>query len=532
MKSMNPNRRDFLRQLGAGMAGISALSLLSACNQNTKRPNILFIMSDDHAKQAISCYGSDLIQTPQIDRLAKEGLQFNNSFVTNSICAPSRAVLLTGKYSHKNGLRDNRDTFDGSQQTFPKLLQQAGYLTAIVGKWHLKSTPTGFDIFKILRGQGEYYNPLIIDQEGERNIEGYTTDIITDLAIETLENRNPDQPFCMLVHHKAPHRNWMPNLKHLDAYADEDLPLPETFWDDYDNRCPAAREADMQIKDMFLSHDMKLLPRDYGTETGSGGQGKVTGEDNIGHRQQLNAEQLKKWDAHYEKMRKEYRESDLKGKELTQWKYQRYIKDYLRCILSVDENIGRLLDYLDSSGLAENTLVIYTSDQGFYLGEHGWYDKRFMYEESLGMPLLMRHPKMIKAGTVSEDIVLNLDFAPTFLDLAGLEKPSDMQGQSLRPLLQGNIPSDWRTSMYYHYYEYPHGWHTVKRHYGIRTDRYKLIHYYEDIDCWELFDLQKDPHELDSVFDDPAYADIRKDLTAELARLREFYGDETGAPIE
>ena len=526
---MTYNRREFLRTAGMGAAAMVLPQFIGSCARRGKRPNILFIMSDDHAEQAISCYGSKLIETPNIDRIAKEGIRFNNSFVTNSICAPSRAVLLTGKYSHRNGLRDNRDEFDGSQLTFPKLLRENGYETYMIGKWHLKTDPTGFDSWKILIGQGQYYNPAIIENGQKTRYIGYTTDIITDIALDELERRDENKPFCMFVHHKAPHRNWMPHYKYFNRYEDEDLPLPETFYDDYSTRSAAAREADMRIDDMYLSTDMKLNKGFYEEETGSGGNktyAKNVPDTWESQRNHLTKFQREKWDEHYDKMNEDFKRRNLKGKELLEWKYQRYIKDYLRCILSVDENVGRLLDYLDEKGLAENTLVVYTSDQGFYLGEHGWYDKRFMYEESLGMPLLMRYPQGIRPGSVSDDIVLNLDFAPTFLDYAGVSVPSKMQGESMKRLLSGGESRDWRTSMYYHYYEYPHGWHDVKKHYGVRTDRYKLIHFYDDIDAWELYDLQQDPHEVNNVYDDPGYANVVQELKGELQRLREFYGDE------
>ena len=527
---MNRSRREFIKTIGIGATALSLPHLLSSCGTVKKRPNILYIMSDDHAEQAISCYGSKLIDTPNIDRIANEGIRFNNSFVTNSICAPSRAVLLTGKYSHKNGLRDNRDEFDGNQPTFPKLLQKNGYQTFMIGKWHLKTDPTGFDIWKILIDQGQYYNPDFIENGEKTKYVGYTTDIITDMVLEQLESRNSALPFCMLVHHKAPHRNWMPNFKYFNRYENEDLPLPVTFYDDYSTRSAAAREADMRIDNMYLSTDMKLNEGFYDKETGSGGSktyAKNAPDDWKAQRARLTDEQLKMWDEHYERVNQEFKTKQLKGKELLQWKYQRYIKDYLRCIMSIDESVGRLLDYLDQKGLADNTLVVYTSDQGFYLGEHGWYDKRFMYEESLSMPLLVRYPRGIKAGSVSDDIVLNLDFAATFLHYAGVKIPSDMQGKSMKSLMSSGTAHGWRKSMYYHYYEYPHGWHDVKKHYGVRTERYKLIHFYNDIDAWELYDLQNDPHELNNVFADPGYAEVKVILIQELARLRVEYGDES-----
>lgn len=471
------------------------------------RPNILFIMTDDHASHAMSCYGSKINQTPNLDRIANEGMRFTNSFCTNSICAPCRAVILTGKYSHLNGLIDNAVAFDGSQQTFPKLLQKAGYKTAVVGKWHLKTDPTGFDYWNILPGQGDYYNPVMIEMGQRKKHTGYVTDILTDHALGWLKGRGADKPFCLMYHHKAPHRNWQPSLKHLDLYEDTQIPEPPTLFDDYEGRGRAAREQDMSIEKTLTKADLKL------TAPGN-----------------LTPEQKARWDAAYGPRNKAFEVAKLEGRELVRWKYQRYMKDYLRCIASVDENVGRVLDYLDQSGLAENTIVIYTSDQGFYLGDHGWFDKRFMYEESLRMPLVVRYPKEIRPDSVNRDIVLNLDFAETFLDYAGVPVPPEMQGRSLRPILQGQTPTDWRTSMYYHYYEFP-GVHSVKRHYGVRTQRYKLIHFYNDIDEWELYDLQSDPDELKNLYPDARYADVVQELKAELKRLRTHYKDTTGAPV-
>ena len=503
-------RRDFLKHLGYMAGSATALSILPSCNtigqtRDRKRPNIIFIMSDDHASHAISCYGSKINKTPNFDRIAKEGMRFTNSFCTNSICAPCRAVILTGKYSHINGVKDNALTFDGSQQTFPKLLQQAGYETAMIGKWHLKTDPTGFDYWNILPGQGLYYNPAMIEMGQRKNYVGYVTDIITDQALNWIKNRTGDKPFCLMYHHKAPHREWEPGPKYLTLYDDVTMPEPENLFDDYSNRGRAAKEQDMSIEKTMTDRDLKLVtPKNF------------------------TPEQKKLWDAAYGPKNEAFRKANLQGKDLVRWKYQRYIKDYLRCIASVDENVGRVLDYLDESGLAKDTVVIYTSDQGFYLGDHGWFDKRFMYEESLRMPLLVRYPGEIKAGSVNDDIVLNLDFASTFLDFAGAPIPADLQGVSLRKVLQGKTPRDWRTSMYYHYYEYP-AVHSVKRHYGVRTKRYKLIHFYHDIDEWELYDLQKDPKEMKNVLNDPAYTGIVKELKAELEQLREKYKDTTGS---
>jgi arylsulfatase A-like enzyme len=463
------------------------------------RPNILFVFTDDHAYQAIGAYGSRINKTPNMDRLAREGMLFRNAFVTNSICAPSRAVILTGKYSHLNGVLDNVLTFDGSQQTFSKLLQKAGYQTALIGKWHLKSDPTGFDYWQILIGQGPYYNPPMIENGTKVTHTGYTTDIITDIALDWLKNRRDQKkPFMLMYQHKAPHRDWQPGPKYLTKYDNMTIPEPDTLFDDYSGRGSPAKTQEMSIEKSLNETDLKLVPP-----------------------KDLNPEQRAPWDAAYNPANAAFRKANLSGKELVRWKYQRYIKDYLRCIDSVDENLGRVLQYLDETGLAKNTVVIYSSDQGFYLGEHGWFDKRWMYEESLRTPLLVRWPGVVQAGSVNHDMVLNLDYPETFLDIAGVAVPGDMQGRSLKPLLMNRTPKDWRRSIYYHYYEYP-GPHSVRRHYGVRTDRHKLIHFYE-LNEWELYDLSKDPKELRSVYGDPAYAKIRDELNAELKRLRTLY---------
>ena len=478
-------------------------------------------MSDDHAEKAISAYGHDLLHTPNIDRIANEGILFENSFVTNSICAPSRAVMLTGIYSHLNGLRDNRDRFDGDQLTYPKLLRQAGYQTAMVGKWHLKTTPQGFDYWNILIGQGDYYNPRMIEMGDTSVHTGYTTDLITDFALDYLESRDETRPFCMLFHHKAPHRNWMPHPRHFDLFEGKDIPLPDNFYDDYANRSIAASEQDMHIDDMFLHQDMKLQPNDALPPTGTGGGPPGFADERAWANAygRMNEEQKATWDAHYDPINEDFLANQPTGKELSEWKYRRYMEDYLGSVAAVDDNVGRVLDYLEENGLDENTIVVYTSDQGFYLGEHGWYDKRWMYEESLSMPLVMKYPKEIKAGQKNQNIVLNLDFAPSFLDYAGVDIPDHMQGRSLRSLTKGES-KDWRTSMYYEYFEYPHGWHSVKKHYGVRTDRYKLIHYHTDLDEWELFDLEKDPMEMKNLYGDPANKEIQQQLQEELNRLR------------
>ena len=476
-----------------------AFALASQASLIAKPLNVLFIFADDHAYQAISAYGSNRNKTPNIDRLAKEGMIFHRAFVTNSICAPSRAVILTGKHSHLNGQLTNGMRFDGEQQTFPKLLQKSGYQTAMIGKWHLKSDPTGFDFWQVLQGQGPYYNPPMNTPDGVKRITGYTTDIITDVTLDWLKNgRDKDKPFFIMSQHKAPHRNWQPGPKHLNKYDGIDLPEPETLRDDYKNRLsPAATQA-MTVKNHLSANDLKL---------------RAPGN--------LTPEQKAKWNAAYDPKNKAFAEAKLEGDELLKWKYQRYVKDYLRCIDSVDENVGRILDYLDKSGLAENTVVIYSSDQGWYLGEHGWYDKRWMYEESFRTPLLARWPGVTKPGSKNHDLVQNLDYAETILDLCGVKSPKDMQGESIVPLLKGTKPKDWRKSLYYHYYEFP-GAHSVRRHYGVRTEKHKLIHFY-NLDGWELYDLEKDPNELNSVYGKPEYAALTKELKDELERLRKLY---------
>ncbi len=512
----NATRRDFLRTLGTGAAAVSLPQLMSSCApSDAPRPNILFIMTDDHASQAISAYGSRINKTPHIDRLASEGVRFENCFATNAICAPSRASILTGTYSHVNGVIDNNVVFDGEQLTFPKLLQEAGYETALFGKWHLKSSPTGFNHWDILPGQGHYYNPDFIRNGEKRRVEGYVTDLTTDLCLDWLDNRNADQPFCVMLHHKAPHRNWMPALRHLHLYDDEDIPVPETFDDDYTTRSDAARDQDMSIEETLMpANDLKA---DAGTD-----QDAKYWKWNY---DRMTPEQKKAWDAAYTSRNTAARRAGHKGADLKHWKYQRYIKDYLRCIAAVDENIGRVLDYLDENGLSENTVVVYTSDQGFFLGEHGWFDKRFMYEESLRMPMIVRYPKEISAGRVEKGLAANVDFAPTFLDYAGINAPQRMQGRSLRPLLKGKTSYDWRKAVYYHYFEYP-GPHGVKRHYGLRTDRYKLIRFYHDIDAWEMYDLREDPNELNNLAAVPTYSVLFKKLKRELKRLRKVHGDD------
>lgn len=485
-----------LRSLCLLLFGAAYLTACTPTEAPPERPNIVFIFTDDHSANAISAYGSEINTTPNIDRLANEGMRFDYCLVTNSICAPSRATILTGKYSHVNGQITNAERFDGSQQTFPKLLQQAGYQTALIGKWHLRSDPTGFDHWRVLIGQGPYYNPPMRSVNDTLRLTGYTTDIITDLTLDWLtDQRDPDKPFMLMFQHKAPHRRWDPSPDHLTLYDDTEIPEPATLFDDFAGRGTASKTANMQVANHLSARDLKLTPPSN-----------------------LTPEQLETWNAAYGPKNEAVLAEKPSGEELVKWKYQRYIKDYLRSVASVDDNIGRVMAYLEEAGLDENTIVIYNSDQGWYLGEHGWYDKRWMYEESLRTPLLVRWPGQIMPNSVNTAMVSNVDLAATFLDLADAPMPGDLHGRSLVPFFKGDTPADWRTSFYYHYYEYPAS-HCVERHYGVRTDRHKLIYFYQ-IDEWEMYDLETDPDELTSVYDDPAYADVVTELKAELTRLR------------
>jgi len=492
----------FLNCLVALLVLVIGGFVTTAKSASAVRPNILFIMADDHAAHAISAYGSRINQTPNLDRLAKEGMRFNHCFAVNSICAPSRATILTGKYSHINGVTVFNE-FNGGQWTVAKALQNGGYYTGMIGKWHLQSDPTGFDYWNILPGQGVYHDPAFIEMGKRKKISGYATDIITDFAIDFLKQRPQDKPFFLMCHHKAPHRPWEPDAKHAHLYDGETIREPDTFDDDYATRSDAAREATMRIDRDLTRNDLKLTPP-------AGLTGKELQQWKGGRDTELEVVENGKT-------------NQLSGEALKKWKYQRYIKDYLRCIASVDDNVGRLLDYLDQTGLATNTIVIYTSDQGFFLGDHDWFDKRFMYEESIRMPFLVRYPPVIKPGSVNDTMILNVDFAPTFLEFAGLPVPAEVQGRSIKPLLTGVTPSDWRQAWYYRYYHYPAD-HRVQPHYGVRTERYKLI-YYNRIDQWELFDLQNDPHELKNIFTDPQNAKVVADLKAEMARQRKQLDD-------
>jgi len=487
------------------------LALFAPCSLlpafSAERPNILFIISDDHAYQAVGAYGSGLNETPNIDRIANEGMRFDRCYVTNSLCGPSRACILTGKYSHKNGFIDNRSKFDGSQVTFPKLLQQAGYQTAVVGKWHLVSEPTGFDHWQVLVGQGQYYRPDFLVAGGKRTLDGYTTELTTDAALDWLEKkRDPERPFALMVQHKAPHRPWQPTAAKLASREDEKIPEPHTLFDDFAHRGTAAKNAHMRIGQMNPVSDVKLWE-------------KKSPERRMLYKR-MNKSDREAWEKLVDPRLEKFAAADPQGKDRTRWFYQLYLKDYLRCVESVDDSVGQLLKYLDDSDLAKNTIVVYTSDQGFYLGEHGWFDKRFMYEESLRTPLVIRWPEHIRPGTVEEHIVSNIDFAPTFLQAAGVAVPTDVHGQSMLGVLEGKPPADWRKSFYYHFYEDQDADHRVARHEGVTNGAMKLIHFYK-LGEWELYDLKKDPHELRNVYDQPEYAAVQKEMHAELDRLRE-----------
>lgn len=518
--------RNRLIVLIAALILIESPDVRSQAAKDSKRPNIIFIMSDDHAYQAISAYDKRLIQTPNIDRIAKMGMLFTNASVTNSICAPSRATILTGKHSHLNGKIDNHFKFDTTNVTFPQLLQKAGYQTAMFGKLHFGNSPKGFDQFKILPDQGNYYNPdFITKYNGNIKVDGYVTDIITDMTLEWLhKERKPDQPFMLMYLHKAPHRSWLMAERHLEEFTNKKFPEPATLFDDYSGRTSAAAEAEMSIlKHMSWAGDNKVFP-EVMDELGIAeiGFDKRRYAAEMGR---LNSSQKENFTKAYTKINEDFKKAypTMTDKDKMKWKYQRYMQDYLGTLKAVDENVGRLLDYLEANKLMDNTIIVYTSDQGFYLGEHGWFDKRFVYDQSFKTPLLVAWPGKVKAGSRSDELVQNLDFAQTFLDAAGVAAPNDMQGESMAPLLTGK--GKWtRDAVYYHYYEYP-AEHMVNRHYAIVTKDYKLIHYYYVIDEWELIDRKKDPNELKNVYNDPAYASVKKDLHARLEKLREKYKD-------
>ncbi len=475
------------RELLLGSAAFAAFARRAA---GAERPNILYIMADDHASHAISAYGSVINKTPNLDRIATGGIRLTNCFCTNSICTPSRAAILTGQYSNRNGVYTLNDQIDPKRNNVAKELQTAGYQTAMIGKWHLGTNPTGFDHWNILPGQGVYYDPEFISSAGRKKYQGYCTDLIADFTLDWLKKRDPSKPFFAMCHHKAPHRPWQPAPKYQDMLKDQTVREPDNLYDHYTGKARSVAEVKMRVGENMTKTDVKQdIP------------------------------------------------PDLKGDALRKWAYQPYIKDYLRCIQSVDDNVGRLLDYLDAENLARNTIVIYTSDQGFYLGDHGWFDKRLMYEEALRMPFLMRYPGAIKAGTVNRDMVLNIDFAPMFLDYAGARAPSDMQGRSFRANLEGHTPHDWRKAMYYRYWMHNDNDHHVPGHYGVRTDRWKLIYYYNKAlgmkgafdngapPEWELYDLRSDPHEMKNLYPDPKYAKVVSDLKTQLAKLQQEAGD-------
>jgi len=448
-------------------------------------------MSDDHASHAISAYGSAINRTPHIDRIAQGGVRMRNCFCTNSICTPSRAAILTGQYSNRNGVYTLQDSLDPARNHVAKELKSAGYQTALIGKWHLATDPTGFDYWNILPGQGVYHNPTFINRGERKQYTGYCTDLIGDFTLDFLKQRDPKRPFFAMCHHKAPHRPWQPAAKYQDLFAGQTIPEPANLYDHYEGRATSVSAIQMRVGESMIRTDVKQdIP------------------------------------------------SDLKGDALRKWAYQLYIKDYLRCIQSVDDNVGRVLDYLDASNLASNTIVIYTSDQGFFLGDHGWFDKRVMYEEALRMPFLMRYPGAIRPGSVNREIVLNVDFAPMFLDYAGVKPSADMQGRTFRRNLEGSTPGDWRKAMYYRYWMHNDNDHHVPAHYGIRTDRWKLIYYYGKVlgmkgaqppdtaPEWELFDLMYDPREMKNLYNDPKHASRVRELKSQLARLQAEAGDQ------
>ncbi len=473
-------------------------------------------MSDDHATHAISSYGSDLIETPNIDALAARGILFQNAFVTNSICAPSRAVILTGKHSHLNGVKDNRSRFDSSQVTFPKILQQHGYETAIVGKWHLKSRPTGFDYWNVLPGQGDYYNPDLIKMGKDTAYTGYVTDVVTDMALDWLSSREKASPFMLMVHHKAPHRNWMPAGKHLDRFNDVEFPKPASFYDDYSGKPHMKNQKLTVAEHMDITWDLKL-PCDTCAVSDANTWQRKNYERKYNR---FTTSQKEAWDKGYQGEIEQFLVSNYSPEELVEWKYQRYLEDYLRCIVSIDENIGRMLQYLEENELGENTVVIYTSDQGFFLGEHGIFDKRYMYEESLRTPLIIAHPLHGNQVSRSKALVQNLDIAPTILDMVGAGIPEKMQGKSLLPLITNSASGEFRDAVYYQFYET--GW-GVSAHYGVRTQKYKLIHFTTEPGSWELYDLEEDPHEMNNLHGNPDYDHVIERLEAKLKKLQEQY---------
>lgn len=503
---------------------------LNGQERSSDRPNIIIIYSDDHTAQAIGAYRGalryglelDHTPTPHIDRLAEGGMRFDNAFVTNSICRPSRAVFLTGLHSHRNGVLTNADSIDVGLETFPKLLQQTGYETAMIGKWHLVTEPQGFDYYEVLYGQGPYYNPIMRTSGGDIERHGHTSEVITNSTLQWLkQERDKSRPFMLIYNHKAPHRNWLPGPNHLDDYRDRDLPEPSTLFYDYSGLSQAAKEQDMEIgSTLAWGWDLKFQTHPV---TGD----SLPGWKQIVRRNRFSEQQMERIIEAYRKDNEELQANypDMTEKERLRWRYQRYVKDYLRVIRGLDDGVGRLTAYLERENLLDNSVIIYAGDQGFFLGENGWFDKRWIYEESMRMPLIVHWPEGIEPGSTDDHLVQNLDLAPTILDLAGVDLPGYMQGRSLLPLFNGEQPSDWRKAVYYHYYEGPPRVHNVARHYGIRTDRYTLVHFFDNGE-WELFDLKKDPEQLKSVYGDPEYADVQKRLKQSVRELQEKYGVE------
>ncbi|MEO2128425.1 MAG: sulfatase [Christiangramia sp.] len=519
-----------MKKIFIGLGMMCYLSFMISCDKKDKdtnteaseRPNIIFIMADDHAFQAISAYGhplSKLAPTPNIDRIAHDGAIFMRNYCTNSLCGPSRATILTGKFSNENGFRMNGDQFDGSQITLPKVLQKNGYNTAIIGKWHLGTTPTGFDYYDILNDQGHYYNPDFISNGDTTRVQGYTTDLITEKSIDWIKKqKDSSKPFFLMVHHKAPHRNWMPPERYYNLYDSTEFPLPDTYFPEFDSTQIAAQDQLMTIyEDMYEGYDLKMTLKE--------GSPELAHDPWHNEFSRMNEEQRKKWDSAYQKKNDAFHKANLKGKELARWKGQRFLQEYLATVKAVDDGVGKILDYLKANGLDKNTLVVYTSDQGFYLGENGWFDKRFMYETSFRMPLLIQYPGHIKPNSKINAMTQNLDFAETFLDYANAPVPESFQGRSLKPLLEGEVSDEqFRDALYYHYYDFP-AFHMVKKHYGIRTDRYALMHFYDNIDQWEMYDLQKDPEEKNNIYDADEYAEVRKRLHQKLDSIMKKYND-------
>lgn len=488
-----------------------------------KRPNIIFIFSDDHATSAISAYGSTRNVTPDLDRLAREGVLMENFFCGNAICAPSRATILTGLHSNANGQLTNQQTFDGTQTTLPKLLGAEGYQTALIGKWHLKSDPTGFDSWEVLPGQGRYYNPQYIHhQRGRYEVEGYSTDVTTDKGIAWMSERDGDRPFFLMLHFKAPHRPWQPGPQELDLFRDP-IPVPPSLEDDYSGRSGVQELQEMEIgndEDMFWGNDLAIeVPEDDSPYTYEATVRMMTPEQRATYEAAFAEENA--WFLEHR--------GEMSDREILRWKYQRYMANYLRCVAGMDRNIGRVLDYLEEAGLDENTIVIYSSDQGFYLGEHGWFDKRWMYDISLKMPFIVRWPGHFPAGQRPRALGQNIDVAPTLLDAAGAEVPATMHGRSLVPVLEGEHEAHPREAVYYHF-QASQAWHKVPAHYGVRTATHKLMYFYEH-GKFEMYDLSLDPQEMHSIYGDPAYEKVQQDLMNRLRSMREGFGDTTGEPL-